>query len=439
MNYRRLIFFLLPLAITDIVLELGSQVLNGGMARAPEATTTLAAYGLGWGLVLFLTAPLAQAKELGLALVGDRATLVAVRRFVVLAGLALMGGLATLTLTPVGHWVIEELHAIPDELGAVVRVALFWLIPYPLLKGLSLFHAGLLLRVRRTALVSYATLSNLGVSIVAVFVLVALPWVHAQPIRLPVLVTYLGVGTELAIILWGVARYVWGRLPAHDSGGSAPPTLWGIVRFFWPLALIMLIQEMSRPVINLFVARGPDPTNALALLAVLYTLGRMPYGWLNEIRNLAPAFREEPASRAYIRRFTPLCGLVSLAAMGVMFWTPLRDIMLGQWIGLPPHLVEMARIPLYLFAGFSVVVTARAYYHGVALVERRTQALAPSAPVRMLSIVATLLALPWLGITGATLGVAALLAGFAGELAAVWWGLRGSAWWKARRATWAPS
>ena len=302
MRYRRLLFFLLPLAITDIVLDLGSQFLSAGMARAPQATTTLAAYGLGWGLVLFLTAPVAQSKELGLALVGDRATFVAVRRFVATLACALMAGLAALTLTPLGDLVIEELHGIDHELGLVVRTALVWLIPYPLLKGMALFHAGLLLRVRRTALVSYAMLGNLGVSIAAVFVLVTLPWVHEQPIRLPVLVTYLGIGTELAIILWGVRHYVRPWLPHTNPQGAAVPSQWEIVRFFWPLALIMLIQEMSRPVINLFVARGPDPTNALALLAVLYTLGRMPYGWLNEIRNLAPAFREEADYRPAIRQ-----------------------------------------------------------------------------------------------------------------------------------------
>ena len=338
MSYGRLLRFILPLVITSIVMELGSQVLNGGMARVPEATTTLAAFGLGWGLILFLSAPLVQSRELGLMLVNDHATLAAVRRFIILAGCTLMVALASLTLTPVGDWVIEGLHGVDASLGATVRTALFWLIPYPLLKGLSYFHAGLLLRVRHTAVVSYATLSNLTVSILMVFALVTLPWVHAQPIRLPIIVTYGGLLVELAIILWGVVRYVRPTLPVQDAAGTPPPSMLTIVRFFWPLALIMLTQELSRPMINLFVARGPDATNALAILAVLYTLGRMPYGWLNDIRNLGPAFRDEADSRYFIQRFAVGCGLVSLAMMGSFFWTPLRDVILLTWIGVPPHL-----------------------------------------------------------------------------------------------------
>lgn len=431
MTYGRLTRFMLPLVITAVVLELGSQVLNGGMARVPQATTTLAAYGLAWGLVLFLAAPLAQSKELGLVLVNDRASLRNVRTFVALAGVVLMAGLASLTLTPLGDLVIERLHGIDPELGRVVRTALFWLIPYPFIKGLILFHDGLLLRVRRTELVSYGTLSNLGVSILTVFVLVGLPWIRAQPILLPVVVVYVGHLTELGIILWGVARYVLPKTPATDPSGAAAPGMPAIIRFFWPLALIMIMQELSRPVINLFVARGPNATEALAILAVLYTLGRIPYGWLNEIRNLASAFREETNQRV-LRRFTLGCGLVSLATMILLFWTPLRDIILLDWIGVPPDLAELARVPLYLFAGFSVSVMTRAYYHGVGLVERRTKALAPSAPARISAIVLALILLPLVGVTGATLGIAALLAGFVVEAIVVWWGVRGRLLWRAR-------
>lgn len=418
-------------------MELGSQVLNGGMARVPQTTTTLAAFGVGWGLVLFISAPVGQMRELGLALVGNHADLVAVRRFVLLVGIALMAGLASLTLTPLGNLLIEDLHGIDGTLGATVRIALFWLIPYPMIRGLAFFHAGLLLRVRRTAIVSYATLSNLTVSILMVFVLVTLPWIHAEPIRLPVVVTYGGLLVELTILLWGVARYVLPylayRTAQAEPNNAPPPTQLAIVRFFWPLALIISMQEMSRPVINLFVARGPDATNALAILAVIYTLGRMPYGWLNDIRNLSLAFREEPNNRYYIQRFAIGCGLVSLATSMLLFWTPLRDIILRDWIGVPAELIPLAVVPLHLFAGFSIAVAVRAFYHGIGIVERRTSALAPSAPARLAAIVLILMLLDWLDVPGATMGVAALLVGFGVEALAVWWGVRGHQWLRVQR------
>jgi progressive ankylosis protein len=432
-HYLRFSRFMLPLAITAVVFELGSQVLNGGMARTPRATETLAAYGLAWGLILFATSPLAQAKELGLALVDSPAALVKVRSFVMFCGVLLMGALGALTLTPAGDWVIEGLHGIDPGLGATVRTALFWLMPFPLLKSLALFYTGLLLRMRRTAIVGYATISSLTASILAVFILLPLPYVQREPILLPILVTYVGVAVELSIILWGSRRHR--TLLYRAAGPDATPLRYReIMRFFWPLALIMIVQEFSRPLVNLFVSRGPDATAALAILAVVYTLGRIPYGWLNELRNLAPAFRDEPEGRAALPRFALACSLVSLAFMVLLFWTPLRDLILQGAIGVSAELAAQARVPLYLFAGFSIAVTIRAYYHGEGLVERRTRAMAPSAPARFLAVLATLLLLPWAGITGATLGVAALLAGFCMEAFVVWFGVRGPGWgWQRKK------
>ncbi len=428
MNYRRLTRFILPLAVTAIVVELGQQFLSAGMARVPQATQTLAAYGLAWGLVLLLTSPVGQTKELGLVLVNSPQSLAKIRAFVLLLALTMVAGMASLTFTPLGYLLIERLHGIDAELGAVVRVALLWLIPYPLLRGMALFHAGLLLRVRHTELVSYATLSNLGVSIVAVLALLHTSLIRAQPILLPVLAIYAGLSVEVIIVVWGAYRH---RRQLYRDGertpdaGPATLSFGYIAAFFWPLALIMLIQELSRPLINLFVARGPDPTSALATLAVVYTLGRIPYGWLNEIRSLASAFREEADSLHYIRRFAVACAFISFGMMLLLFWSPLRNVILERLIGLEPALASAARAPLMIFSLFSFIVTGRAYYHGLGLRTRRTRAMAPSAPARILAILAALLVLPLAGVYGATLGIAALTLGFLVETLVVRQGVKG--------------
>lgn len=432
-GYARFTRFILPLAITAIVFELGTQVLNGGVARVPQATQTLAAFGLAWGIVLFFTGPLVQSKELGLVLVDGPASFVKVRNFVGGFGALLMAGLGLIALSPLGYGVIEGLHGIDTTLGDAVRMAIFWFMPYPILKGMALFHTGLLLRVRRTAFVSYATLSNLAVSILTVFIMLPLPFVHRLPILLPISVIYAGILVELGLMLWGCRRYAaWltlGTAPPPPGMSALPKVssvgLGDIVRFFWPLALIMVVQEFSRPLINVFVSRSEDATAALAVLAVAYTLGRIPYGWLNELRNLPSAFREDEQAQRRIPRFTAVSGGVSLLMMLVLFWSPLRNYILGELIGLAPYLVEMARVPMMIFAGFSFVVTARAYLHGQALYHRRTKALAPSGPMRILAILLGLILLPYAGIEGATLGIAALFMGFIVETLTVWWALYG--------------
>ena len=86
--YRQLIRFLLPLILTAFAVEIGVQVLNGGMARMPRATETLASFGLAMGLVGFLASILTQARQLGLVLVSSRSNYRTVQVFVVLCGVS---------------------------------------------------------------------------------------------------------------------------------------------------------------------------------------------------------------------------------------------------------------------------------------------------------------------------------------------------------------
>jgi progressive ankylosis protein len=77
-----------------------------------------------------------------------------------------------------------------------------------------------------------------------------------------------------------------------------------------------------------------------------------------------------------------------------------------------------------IFSFYSFIVTTRAYFHGIGLRDRRTRAMAPSAPARLMAILVTLVTLPLVGIYGATLGIAALTAGFTAETVTVWWGVQ---------------
>lgn len=437
MIYLRFTRFLLPLAITSIVLEFGTQALNTGMARVPEATTTLASFGVAWGIILFFTSPLAQAKELGLVMGEGAAARQQVRRFVLVIGLLLTAGLGLLALTPVGHFAIEDLHNIDATLADGVRTILLWLMPYPLIRCTSLYHAGLLIRHKRTATVSYAIISGIGTSILAVLALLPLPWIAAMPVRLPIIGVYAGIVVELGVVLWGF-RYMLRHNPTEFTPKpvDVAPTIGMIIRFFWPLALIMMIQEFSRPLINLYVSRQSDGPEALAVLAVVYILGRIPYAWLNDIRNLASAFRDEQDSLRHIARFAVGCAAISVGAMFILFWTPVSEQILVGFMQLEPSVAALSQRTLRLFPLFSVVVAIRGFYHGIGLVERRTASLAPSAPIRLAAIWATLLLLPFAQVTGAMLGVIALLNGFVAETIAVWWGVRGwPQWLKARQSS----
>ena len=431
--YRPLLWFLLPLVITELVFELGIQVLNGGIARVPRATETLAAYGIAWGLASFLSGTVSQTRQMSMVLVRDRATFHTVLRCVVGFGGVHFALLACLAFTPVGLWIIDELHAVEPSLGNVVRRALGYLLPFPLIVGITRFLSGLLLRVRRTDIVSYAMMTGMGVSVVSVFVFLPTPTVQADPILLPVIATYFGILTELAVIIYGYRRFVRRTLRrsgaeegGHVGGESAdrshtPLTAAYVLRFFWPLAVTSGVQAVSRPIINLFVARGADGTESLAVLTIVYALAHLPYGWLNELKNLPAAFQRQDPDGRLIRRFTAGCGLLSFVVMALMFWTPVRFFLLETLIGVDHEFAMRCTVPLIIFSFFPLAVTVRSYLHGVALRDHRTSAIAPSGPARAGAIVIVVNVLALFDLHGAIRGVAALYTGFVTETFVVRW------------------
>ena len=431
MLYPQLSRFLLPLVVTMVAHGLGMQVLNGGMARVPRPTETLAAFALAWGIADFLASPLSPARQISLVLAEDMRSFGQTLLFVLACGGGLAVVVGALAVTPLGTWVIASLHSAPEPLEKVVRFALLWLIPYPVIEGLRRLLSGLLFRIRRTQVVSAATLVGIGVSVAAVVLLLPAPFVQRRPIWLPLNALYGAQLVDLMILLWGCRRYALPHLRRGYAPGSTgteqrvaqPLSKLYLLRFFWPLALIMAIQGMSRPAVNLFISRGPQGEEALAVLAVVYTLGHIPYGWLNELRSLPTAFQEEGEDGLrQIRRFSFSCGLISFGIMIVLFWiSPVREFILQDLVGLQPDLAARGRLPLMIFAFFPLVVAPRSFFHGTALLQRRTSSLAPCAPSRIGATLLALLALPPAAIHGAARGIAALYCGFVMELVAAWW------------------
>ncbi|HCQ00067.1 MAG TPA: hypothetical protein DIT99_04935, partial [Candidatus Latescibacteria bacterium] len=201
--YLHLFRFVLPLVITELAYEFGLQVLNGGIVRMPQATATLAAYGLAWGITSLLASTVSQTRQMSMVLVKNPAAYKTTLQCVIGFGGIHALLLASLAFTPVGTWVVDDLHGVDQALGDVVREALSYLLPIPLIVGVTRFYSGLLLRVRRTDVISYAMTAAISMSILSVFLLLSSDVIQSKPILLPLFATYAGALTECSVIFFG--------------------------------------------------------------------------------------------------------------------------------------------------------------------------------------------------------------------------------------------
>ncbi len=415
--YFRYVLFLLPLVVTIFVHEITVQWITGGLSRLPMSVETLAAFGLAWAWSSFLTGPLINTKQMGLVLAERRQSFGKALQFALLVVGLITGMQILLAFTDLGVILLRNVHRVSSSTTQDVQTMLQWLLLLPLLTGCSSFLSGPLIRNHLTRYISLSSGSGFVAVVVSIALMLSSERMQDQPILLPVIALYAGKASELCAVTLGILKHrrvIW-NTPLHPNSDRQPLTFGRILRFYWPLAGIVLMQEFSRPLINLFIARQPDGELSLAVLAVVYALGQWPYRWLNETRTIAPSFQHEDPEGRFTRRFNIATGLTSLALSMLLYWTPVRKVILESLLDLETDFALLCIAPLMLFAAYSPVVAVRSYLQGIGLVERRTSVMMPSAPTRLLAIIGALLFLPVLNISGALLGVAALLCGFVVE------------------------
>jgi hypothetical protein len=356
---RAVLLFWFPLAATWFMMALEGPYIAAIVARMPAAAEGLAAFGVATALAWLIESPIMMLLSASAALVRDRSSYLALRRFANILNALVTAGMAILAIPQVFDFVAETLMGLPHGIAHLAHIATTAMILWPASIGYRRFYQGILVRNHLTRRVAYGTIVRLVTMSITAALLAFVFNVNGALVGALALVS--GVIVE-AITSRLMAKALVDALLASDE--VAEGTLLdqrSIARFYFPLALTSMLSMAIGPLVTFGLGRGRAPLESLAVWPVVNSM-------LFLFRSGGVAFQEvgialsgpDHRNEAEVRRMALLIGAIASLALALVSFTPLELLWFRRLSGLSEPLAQFAVWPvriLVLFPMFEYIVS----------------------------------------------------------------------------------
>lgn len=157
-DYRDIVRFYYPLALTSFIGLTVHPLLTFFMGRSPAPVESLAVFPVVHALSFLFRAFGFSYQEAAIALLGRRHEHVAiVTRFGIMLGIASSGGMALVAFTPLAGFWFVTLSGLPPDLAAIATTAARVLVPLPALAVLLALQQSILVQGRSTRPITLST------------------------------------------------------------------------------------------------------------------------------------------------------------------------------------------------------------------------------------------------------------------------------------------
>lgn len=344
---KTIVLFWLPLAATWFMMALEGPYIAAIVARMPAAERSLAAFGVATSLAWLIESPIMMLFSAATALVRDRASFFALRRFMRLLNSILTLSMIVLAAPPVFRLIGERLIGLPPAISHSANVATAMLILWPASIGYRRFYQGILVRHRLTRRVAYGTIVRLTTMSVTAALLALTTSIPGATIGAMALAA--GVLGEAAASRV-MARHVVASIVGSDHVDAGTLLrLPDIARFYYPLALTSILSMALGPLVTFGLGRGRNPMESLAVWPVLTALlfmfrsGGVGY---QEVGVALMGSRDE--HDAEVARTGSLLGVFASVALAVVALTPLHAIWFEKISGLSHALAVFTVLPVQI-------------------------------------------------------------------------------------------
>jgi hypothetical protein len=402
-----------PLEAAWLLMAVEGPFLAAILARMPEATLNLGAYGVACGLAWMFESPIILIMSAATALVENRHSLRKMRAFTYALNGTVTLGLAIFVLPPVFYLVTETVMGLPPAVTRLAHPACVLLLPWPSAIGYRRFYQGILMRSGLTRRIAYGTalrLSTMGAVAVLLATLTRLPGALVGTAAL-----------STGVVMEAVASRFWARepvrrlldTPSSPSYQQAPLSYRGIAQFYLPLALTSILAVGVNPLVAFFLGRSRMPLESLAVMPVVNgMIFAFNTAGLTFQEVAIPLYALDRNNFKALKRFAGWLALITSGALALMVSTPLLGLWLERVAGLAPALARFAWLPVALITLLPAITAATCFQRALLVVVRTTRPITWASGVEVAGIAGTLFALTQLcGWVGAVAAVCAMVTG----------------------------
>lgn len=409
-----------PLAASWLLMGLELPLVSAAIARLPDATVSLAAYGGAvFPIALLIESPIIMLLSASTALARDEASYALVRRFMRLVAGTLTLLHALVAFTPLFDFVVANLLGLPEAVREPARTGLRIMLPWTFAIAYRRTQQGVLIRFGRPRAVTMGTAVRLAM--ITLVLGLALATGRVSGIVAGTLAVVAGVVGEAFFAGWAV-RPVRRRELRQAPPVSPALTMPAFLRFYVPLMVTPSINFLAMPLSAAAMSRMPLALESLAawpaLSGIAFTLRAIGFAFNEVVVAQLDAHRPVPA----LRRFAVALSIAASGALALLAVTPLGGGWFSTVSGLEPVLAALAATALPLLALTPALSVWQSYWQGALVHSGRTRGVTES----MLALLATTGLVLWAGVSwnrpaGIYFAAGALLAGNAAQAAWLWW------------------
>jgi hypothetical protein len=174
---------------------------------------------------------------------------------------------------------------------------------------------------------------------------------------------------------------------AHSKQRLGQPSLplRQILNLWWPLATGWVLMTVEIPMLTAVIARAAEPEINLAAWGVTFMVTLILGSPVMMFLSASTALSKDWNSYLSLRRYALIIiGLVTLLHL-LLALTPLYNLFVSQLIGVPPEVVEPARLGLFILIPWAAAVGYRRFNYGVLIRFGRSRTVTVGAGIRLIS------------------------------------------------------